>query len=59
MFFFDFAFVMILGAGAFALIVGMIALVTGVIRRERSVLVDGDCRDRVLIVHGEGSRNCN
>ena len=59
MFFFDFALMTILGAGAIALVIGMVALITVFTGRERAALVDGDCRDTRLIMHGEGARDCD
>lgn len=59
MFFFDFAFMTIVGAAAVALFIALVALVTGFVGRERPVAIEGDCRDTVMIMHGEGTRDCN
>ena len=56
--FFDFALMTVLGAGAIALVIGMVAVIAGFTGRERAALVDGDCRDTRLIMHGEGARDC-
>jgi hypothetical protein len=58
MLFFDFALMTIAGAAGVALIVAMLALITGFIGRERSALHEADCRDTRMILHGEGSRDC-
>jgi hypothetical protein len=57
MFFFDFALMTIVGAGAVAAGIGAVALVTAFLNRHRSA-VEGDCRDTEWILHGEGHRDC-
>lgn len=54
MLFFDLAIIVVFVAIVAALSVGTVSVVTGLKRRR--VSVDGDCREAVLIMHGEGAR---
>lgn len=56
MFFFDFAFFVIIGAVLLALGIGTVTIVSGFLNPVKVAYAEGDCRDATLVLHGEDVR---